>query len=245
MRRLTGLPVDYYVITGFPGLMAMVDELGGVDVFVDRRMNDRNSGARFQRGWHHFTGGEALAFSRDRTDVERGDLTRSEHQGLIMLSALAKMRAEVADDAGVARWIGVLVKHTRLDVPLAKLPAHVRHAVLAAEDARFYHHPGVDATALARAVWHNLLGHSEQGGSTITQQLAKIELLGPEQSVSRKLQEGFLAWAMERRYTKNEILEMYLNRVYYGHGAYGLASAVKTYFGRDHGDTITVGTRNP
>jgi polyisoprenyl-teichoic acid--peptidoglycan teichoic acid transferase len=123
VRRLTGLPVDYYVITGFPGLMAMVDELGGVDVFVDRRMNDRNSGARFQRGWHHFTGGQALAFSRDRTDVERGDLTRSEHQGLVVLSALAKMRAEVADDAGVARWIGVLIRHARLDVPLAKLPA--------------------------------------------------------------------------------------------------------------------------
>jgi LCP family protein required for cell wall assembly len=123
VRRLTGLPVDYYVITGFPGLMSMVDDLGGVDVFVDRRMNDKNSGARFQRGWHHFTGGEALAFSRDRTDVERGDLTRSEHQGLIMLSALAKMRAEVADDAGVARWIGVLVKRARFDVPLAKLPA--------------------------------------------------------------------------------------------------------------------------
>jgi LCP family protein required for cell wall assembly len=123
VRRLTGLPVDYYVITGFPGLMAMVDELGGVDVFVDRRMNDRNSGARFQRGWHHFTGGQALAFSRDRTDVERGDFTRSEHQGLVMLSALAKMRAEVADDAGVARWLGVLVKRVKLDVPLAKLPA--------------------------------------------------------------------------------------------------------------------------
>jgi len=123
VRRLTGLPVDYYVITGFPGLMAMVDDLGGVDVFVDRRMNDRNSGARFQRGWHHFTGGEALAFSRDRTDVERGDLTRSEHQGLVMLSALAKMRAEVADDTGVARWVGVLVKHARFDVPPARLPA--------------------------------------------------------------------------------------------------------------------------
>jgi len=123
VRRLTGLPVDYYVLTGFPGLMAMVDELGGLDVFVDRRMNDRYSGARFQRGWHHFTGGEALAFARDRSDVERGDLTRSEHQGLLILSALAKMRAEVADDAGVARWVEVLVKHVRLDVPLAKLPA--------------------------------------------------------------------------------------------------------------------------
>jgi LCP family protein required for cell wall assembly len=123
VRRLTGLPVDYYVITGFPGLMAMVDDLGGVDVLVDRRMNDRNSGARFQRGWHHFTGGEALAFARDRTDVERGDLTRSEHQGLLILSGLAKMRAEVADDGGVGRWIGVLLRHAKLDVPLAKLPA--------------------------------------------------------------------------------------------------------------------------
>jgi LCP family protein required for cell wall assembly len=123
VRRLTGLPVDYYVITGFPGLMQMVDELGGVDVFVDRRMNDKNSGARFQRGWHRFTGGQALAFARDRTDVERGDFTRSEHQGLIMMSALAKMRAEVGDDGGVARWIGVLVRHARLDVPLAKLPS--------------------------------------------------------------------------------------------------------------------------
>ena len=123
VRHLTGLPVDYYVITGFTGLMAMVDELGGVDVFVERRMNDRNSGARFQRGWHHFTGGEALAFARDRDDVERGDLTRSEHQGMLIVSALAKMRSEVSDDAGVARWIGALVRHGRFDVPLAKLPA--------------------------------------------------------------------------------------------------------------------------
>jgi LCP family protein required for cell wall assembly len=123
VRRLTGLPVDYYVITGFKGLMAMVDELGGVDVPVERRMNDKNSGARFERGWHHMTGGQALAFSRDRTDVEKGDLTRSENQGLVMLSGLAKMRNEVGDDAGVARWIGVLLKYAKLDVPLAKLPA--------------------------------------------------------------------------------------------------------------------------
>ena len=123
VRRLTGLPVDYYVITGFRGLVAMVDDLGGVDVLVSRRMNDRNSGARFQRGWHHFTGAQALAFARNRTDVERGDLSRSEHQGLIMVSALAKMRSEVADDGGVARWVGVLLKYAKLDVPLAKLPA--------------------------------------------------------------------------------------------------------------------------
>jgi LCP family protein required for cell wall assembly len=123
VRRLTGLPVDYYVITGFRGLMSMVDELGGVDVLVDRRMNDRASGARFQRGWHHMNGGQALAFSRNRTDVAEGDLSRSEHQGLVMLSALAKMRAEVADDGGVARWIGVMLKHVKLNMPVTRLPA--------------------------------------------------------------------------------------------------------------------------
>ncbi len=122
VRRLTGLPVDYYVITGFRGLQAMVDDLGGVDVLVNRRMNDRNSGARFERGWHHMTGGQALAFSRNRTDVPEGDLSRSENQGLIILSALAKMRAEVADDGGIARWIGVLLKHVKLNVPVTRLP---------------------------------------------------------------------------------------------------------------------------
>ena len=123
VRRLTGLPVDYYVITGFRGLMSMVDELGGVDVLVDRRMNDRNSGARFQRGWHHMNGGQALAFSRNRTDVAEGDLSRSENQGVVMLSALAKMRAEVADDGGVARWFGVMLKHVKLNMPVTRLPA--------------------------------------------------------------------------------------------------------------------------
>jgi LCP family protein required for cell wall assembly len=123
VRRLTSLPVDYYVLTGFTGLAKMVDELGGVDVFVERRMNDRASGARFERGWHRFSGAEALAYSRDRNDVARGDFTRSEHQGVLILSALAKMRAEVADDGGVARWVGILLRHARLDVPLSRLPA--------------------------------------------------------------------------------------------------------------------------
>jgi anionic cell wall polymer biosynthesis LytR-Cps2A-Psr (LCP) family protein len=68
------------------------------------------------------SGGQALAFSRNRSDVEQGDLTRSEHQGLVMLSALAKMRAEVADDGGVGRWISVMLKYTKLNVPLNKLP---------------------------------------------------------------------------------------------------------------------------
>lgn len=123
VRRLTGLPVHYYVLTGFTGLAGMVDELGGVDVFVDRRMNDRASGARFDRGWHRFSGAEALAYSRDRNDVANGDFSRSEHQGRLILAGLAKMRSEVADDGGVARWAGILLRHARLDVPASKLPA--------------------------------------------------------------------------------------------------------------------------
>jgi LCP family protein required for cell wall assembly len=123
VRRLTGLPVDYYVITGFPGLTRMVDDLGGVDVMVDRRMNDRASGARFERGWHRMSGAEALAFSRNRNDVANGDFSRSENQGRLMLSALAKMRSEVGDDAGVARWVGVLLNYVRLDIPRDRLPA--------------------------------------------------------------------------------------------------------------------------
>ena len=117
---------------------------------------------------------------------------------------------------------------------LAQMGRYGPPATLAAEDRGFYHHAAVDAPALLRAAATDLVhGGVVEGGSTITQQLVKIELLGPEQTLSRKLQEGFLAYAMERRYSKDEILEMYLNRVYYGHGAYGLASAAQAYFGRD------------
>lgn len=122
VRRLTGLPVHFYVLTGFVGLAGMVDELGGVDVLVDRRMNDRASGARFERGWHRFNGAEALAYTRNRNDVANGDFSRSEHQGTLMLSALAKMRSEVGDDGGVRRWVDVLLRHVKLDVPLNRLP---------------------------------------------------------------------------------------------------------------------------
>jgi penicillin-binding protein 1A len=118
--------------------------------------------------------------------------------------------------------------------PLSQMGRYAPAATLAAEDRGFYHHAAVDAPSLMRAAATDVLrGGVVEGGSTITQQLVKIQLLGLQQTLSRKLQEGFLAYAMERRYSKDEILEMYLNRVYYGHGAYGLASATKVYFGRD------------
>lgn len=122
VRRVSGLPVHYYVLTGFEGMVRMVDELGGVDVHVERSMNDSASGARFQAGWHHFTGPEALAFTRNRKDVPNGDFSRSENQGKLILAALAKMRAEVGDDGGLLRWTGVLSRHVDLDVPADELP---------------------------------------------------------------------------------------------------------------------------
>lgn len=121
VRLLTGLPVDYYVLTGFAGFQKIVDELGGVNVKVDRRMNDKMSGARFDPGWHNMNGGQALAYSRDRYDVPNGDFGRSLHQGNVMMSSLAKLRAEVGDDAGLQRWIGVLLRHADLDSPPGQL----------------------------------------------------------------------------------------------------------------------------
>jgi LCP family protein required for cell wall assembly len=122
VRLLTGLPVDYFVLTGFVGLQRLVDDVGGVDVFLDRRMNDRNSGARFEKGWQHFVGGEALAFSRNRHDVANGDFTRSENQGQLLLSGLGKLRSSVADDARLLDFVGVLRKSCRFDVPVDHLP---------------------------------------------------------------------------------------------------------------------------
>jgi LCP family protein required for cell wall assembly len=121
VRRLTGLPVHYYVLTGFTGLAKMVDEIGGVDVLVERRMDDRASGAHFEPGWHHFTGSQALAFSRDRHSSPNGDFDRSHNQGALLLAALTKLRAEVDDDDGLRSWIGVLVRHAELDVPQSQL----------------------------------------------------------------------------------------------------------------------------
>jgi anionic cell wall polymer biosynthesis LytR-Cps2A-Psr (LCP) family protein len=130
VRKLTGLPVHYYVVTGFEGFTNIVNDLGGVHVNVDRRMRDKNSGAMFDPGWHHMDGYDALAYTRNRYDVPDGDFGRSLHQGNVILSSLAKLRAEVGDDAGIQRWIGVLLKYADLDSPpqqLTQLATLARH----------------------------------------------------------------------------------------------------------------------
>src|SRR5438105_3926956 len=120
---------------------------------------------------------------------------------------------------------------------LSEMGPFNRAATLAAEDKDFYSHGALDPAAMARAAVVDIAtGQPAEGGSTITQQLVKIQLLSPQKSAARKLNEAFLAWAVEHRYTKDQILEMYLNRVYYGHGAYGIGSAAKTYFAKDAKD---------
>jgi penicillin-binding protein 2D len=119
-----------------------------------------------------------------------------------------------------------------VDLKLDQMGANVTAATLAAEDREFYHHGAIDPLAVGRAIVVDVAsGSAAQGGSTITQQLVKFELLGSEKTISRKVQEVLLAYTLEHRYTKGQILELYLNRVYYGHGAYGIGSAAQTYFG--------------
>src|SRR4029077_21171028 len=121
----------------------------------------------------------------------------------------------------------------RIFVPPAQIPKALRDAIIATEDARFYSHHGVDPTGIARAVYQNFRrGRIVEGGSTITQQLAKVLFLTPDKSLERKLKEAVLALELERRYSKDRILEMYLNQIYFGHGAYGVEAAARTYFGK-------------
>jgi membrane peptidoglycan carboxypeptidase len=117
-------------------------------------------------------------------------------------------------------------------VDLDTVPEHVRHAVLAAEDADFYRHSGVNPLSIVRAVASTALGNT-QGGSTITQQLAKLNYTGSRRSIFRKFSEVFYASALESRYSKDELLERYLNQVYFGEGAHGIFAAARTFFGVD------------
>jgi penicillin-binding protein 1A len=118
-------------------------------------------------------------------------------------------------------------------IPLREMPAYLPKAFVAIEDRRFYHHYGVDPVGLVRAVLANVLHRGvAQGGSTITQQLAKNLFLTPERTLNRKLQEVVLALWLEHKYSKNQILELYLNRVYFGAGAYGVEAAAQRYFGK-------------
>ena len=137
------------------------------------------------------------------------------------------LRVYTADE----RLIGEFGEERREFVRFDEVPDIMKQAILAAEDDRFYQHRGVDAQGIIRAAISNLLG-GRQGGSTITQQVAKNFFLSPERTYTRKFYEALLAFKIERSLSKDQIFELYINQVYLGQRAYGFAIAAQTYFGK-------------
>ena len=122
-------------------------------------------------------------------------------------------------------------------ITLSRIPENLIRAVVAVEDSRFWLHKGIDFLAIIRAITKDIVaGKIKEGASTITQQLAKVVFLSPERTIVRKLKEATLAYRLESNLTKEEILELYLNKIYFGHGAYGIEMAAKAYFGKSASD---------
>jgi penicillin-binding protein 2A len=145
-------------------------------------------------------------------------------EGLSQPTVIYDRKEEIASNVATNRTQGVNME---------ELPEYVPHAVVAIEDERFYEHNGFDIKGIARAFFRNLFaGRITGGGSTLTQQLAKNALLSPEQTYTRKAEELFLAVKIEKVYKKDEILQMYLNQVYFGSGAWGIGNASKRYFNK-------------
>ncbi len=129
--------------------------------------------------------------------------------------------------------IAEFFEERRIVVPLENIPERLKQAFIAAEDARFYRHKGIDLLSIIRAFFKNLeAGAIVQGGSTITQQVTKSFFLSPERSYERKIKEAILAYRLDKTFSKDEILYLYLNQIYLGHGAYGVEAAAENYFGK-------------
>ncbi|MEA2060499.1 MAG: PBP1A family penicillin-binding protein [Thermodesulfobacteriota bacterium] len=131
------------------------------------------------------------------------------------------------------RKIGEFYKERRIVIPLSDMPENLKNAFVAAEDSRFLEHPGIDFISIFRAFMKNIkAGTIVQGGSTITQQVTKSFLLTPEKTYRRKIREAILAYRIDKAFTKDEILYLYLNQIYLGHGAYGVEAAAQNCFGK-------------
>jgi membrane peptidoglycan carboxypeptidase len=200
-----------------------------------------------RRGWRRFIPSWKLVLG---TIVSLGIMAAS---AFAVVFAVAYYRTEIPEQNEVAAaqtsivyWsdgeseLARLGDTNRISVPNEEIPEHVRYAVLSAEDRNFYEHWGFDVVGLLRAVWSNLTSGSQQGGSTITQQLAKNAYLTSEKTYLRKFNELVLAVKLEVTRTKDEILDDYLNTIFYGRGAYGIETAAESYF-REQSRDLTLG----
>jgi len=155
------------------------------------------------------------------------------------VAALATYRPSVvtriyADDGKTV--IGEFALEKRIPLKYEEIPPNVKNAILAVEDARFYDHMGIDPIRIIGAAWKNLTSSKVEGGSTLTQQLAKNLFLTREQTYKRKMNEWLLALQIERYYTKNQIMELYANHIFVGANAYGVEAGAETYFGKQARD---------
>jgi penicillin-binding protein 1A len=164
-----------------------------------------------------------INFLRDLPDLHRIEDFRPALSSLVL------------DSRGVP--IGEFYTERRSLAPLESIPEHTRLAFVAAEDSKFFEHAGIDYVAILRAAWVDLrAGRIEQGASTITMQLVKQMLLSPEKKFRRKFREMILARKIEANFSKDEILYLYLNQIYFGHGAWGIGQAARSYFGKEVGE---------
>src|SRR6266850_1354969 len=159
------------------------------------------------------------------------------------VAALATYRPSVvtriyADDGETV--IGEFALEKRIPLKYEEIPPVLKNAILAVEDVRFYDHIGIDPIRIAGAAWKNLTSDKVEGGSTLTQQLAKNLFLTREQTLKRKMNEWLLALQIERYYTKNQIMELYANHIFLGANAYGVEAGAETYFGKQAKD-LTLG----
>src|SRR5216684_4635551 len=155
------------------------------------------------------------------------------------VAALATYRPSVvtriyADDGKTV--IGEFALEKRIPLKYEEIPPVMKNAILAVEDVRFYDHIGIDPIRIAGAAWKNLTSDKVEGGSTLTQQLAKNLFLTREQTLKRKMNEWLLALQIERYYTKNQIMELYANHIFLGANAYGVEAGAETYFGKQAKD---------
>jgi len=142
---------------------------------------------------------------------------------------------KIFDNKG--RFVGRILPKERYWVPIDRIHPFLQKAVVAIEDSRYYDHPGIDIRGIARALVKDVAkGKLAEGGSTITQQLIKNKYLSGQKTLDRKIKEGLLAMEYERKYSKKQILEMYLNEIYYGNGAWGIAQAARIYFDKSPGN---------
>ncbi|MEX2557067.1 MAG: PBP1A family penicillin-binding protein [Actinomycetota bacterium] len=158
----------------------------------------------------------------------------SVYYGPATLGATPQLQTAFLYDRDGRPLAQVRAEENRVVVPLSAVPVHVRQAFIAVEDERFWSHPGVDPIAIARAIAANARGDRE-GASTITQQVVKNATVQRKRTLWRKLTEAVAAIRIDRRYSKDQILEAYLNSIYLGHGAYGVQAASRLYFDRDVG----------